>query len=133
VYCPTCGAQNPDDAAFCSGCGKALQKASGGQPVSRLTTAPPAGEQPPNIVGYVIGASAATLLCCPPVGIAALVCAIMINGKASAGDVQGARRLAKISMILSIVAGGLGVIGWLIFLLFMGGLATLGSMTPTAY
>ena len=132
MYCPTCGVQNPDDATFCSGCGKPLAKPEGVRTSTPLTNAPPTGGQAPNMLWYVVGAAAATLLCCPPVGIAALICAILINSKAAAGDVQGAQKIAKISMILSIVAAGVGLIGWLIFI-FLGGLATLGSMAQSPY
>ncbi len=133
MYCPTCGVQNPDDAGFCSGCGKPLPKTSGGQATGPTTATAPGGEQAPNMVWYIVGAAAATLLCCPPIGIAALVCAILINSKAVAGDLAGARKIARVSMILSIVAAAVGVIGWIIFLVFMGGLATLGSMTQNPY
>jgi hypothetical protein len=43
------------------------------------------------------------------------VFAVLINSKATAGDLEGAQKAAKTSMILSIVAAGLGLIGWLMF------------------
>jgi hypothetical protein len=133
VYCPSCGAQNPDEAAFCAGCGKALPKQAGVQQTSPLPPVAPAGEPAPSMLYYMIAAVATTLLCCPPVGIAAIIAAFFINSKATTGDLAGARNVAKISMILSIVGAALGLIGWLVFLVFLGGFAMLGSAAQNPY
>lgn len=132
MYCPSCGAQNPDDAVFCSGCGKKLQPAGGGQQGGAVRQDQPGGPAAPNMLYYMLGAIGATILCCPPVGIAAIVFAVLINSKATAGDLEGAQKAAKTSMILSIVAAGLGLIGWLMFFM-LGGLAYLGSMAQSPY
>jgi uncharacterized membrane protein YvbJ len=132
VYCPSCGAQNPDGAAFCSGCGKKLQQPGGGPQGGSVQQAQPVAGPAPNMLYYMIGAIATTFLCCPPVGIAAIVFALQINTKVAVGDLEGAQKSAKIAMILCAVAAGLGVIGWLIFLM-LGGIASLASMTPTGY
>jgi hypothetical protein len=128
VYCPSCGAQNPDGAVFCSGCGKKLEPAAGAQQGGAVRQAQPGGAAAPNMLYYLLGAIAATILCCPPVGIAAIVFAVLINSKAAAGDLEGAQKSAKTALILSIVAAGLGLIGWLVFFM-LGGLAYLGSVT----
>ena len=132
MYCPSCGVQNPDDAVFCSGCGKKLQPAGGAQQGGAVRQAQPGGLAAPNMLYYMLGAIAATILCCPPVGIAAIVFAALINSKATAGDLEGARKAAKTAMILSIVAAGLGLIGWLMFLM-LGGMAWFASMTQSPY
>ena len=132
MYCPSCGAQNPDDAVFCSGCGKKLQPAGGGPQGGAVRQAQPGGLAAPNMLYYMLGAIAATILCCPPVGIAAIVFAVLINSKATGGDLEGAQKAAKTSMILSIVAAGLGLIGWLMFLM-LGGMAWLASVSQSGY
>ncbi len=48
MFCPWCGAQNPEAAVVCQNCGRALQPAAGPPPV---VPAQPAGEYPQGFFG----------------------------------------------------------------------------------
>lgn len=75
MYCTNCGNQLPPDAIACANCGTAL----------------PHFPLPPKIPNYVVHSIVATLCCCLPFGIVALVYAAQVNTKLAAGDEAGAR------------------------------------------
>ena len=47
MFCPTCGAQNPDDSRFCQTCGKSMEPAPFTPPVQAVPQAPQAPVCPP--------------------------------------------------------------------------------------
>ena len=77
MYCRKCGASNDDNAYRCVRCAEILQ----------ATT-------PKRIENHLALAILVTVLCCLPFGIAAIVQAAQVNGKAQAGDVAGAEECA---------------------------------------
>ena len=79
MYCPTCGANNADNAAVCVQCGRALQAVVPGVVV-------------PN---YLVFAILVTVFCCLPTGIAAIIYAAQVNTKLQAGDIAGAQLASK--------------------------------------
>ena len=84
MFCPQCGASNADDAPICTQCGRMLQGPT--QP----------GIQPAvNVPNYLVFAILATVLCCLPAGIPAIVYAAQVNGKLQAGDIAGAQLASK--------------------------------------
>jgi hypothetical protein len=92
LYCPSCGANNADNAAVCIQCGRALQAVVPGIAV-------------PN---YLVFAILVTVFCCLPTGIAAIVYAAQVNTKLQAGDVAGAQlssKNAKLWVLISVVTG----------------------------
>jgi hypothetical protein len=92
VFCTNCGAQLPPGATACPSCTRRV----------RVFAAPPP------IPNYLVGSILATLCCCLPFGIVALVFAAQVNSKLAAGDVaaaQQASKNAKTWMWIAIVAG----------------------------
>jgi hypothetical protein len=95
---------------------------------TRTVQEPPPVQEPPrfgevrppgaNVPGYLLPASiAATLFCCLPTGIAAIVYSAQANSKSQAGDTAGASQAVKnanIWLVVSLV-GGL-----IIFFVFVG-------------
>lgn len=57
----------------------------------------------------LVWAILATLFCCLPTGIVAIVYAAQVDGKASAGDIAGARESARNAATWSWVSFGLGM------------------------
>lgn len=54
MFCPKCGNQNPDGAAFCGSCGSALtQQEIPAKPIEPPT--PPPGERPDSLCGSARG------------------------------------------------------------------------------
>lgn len=85
---------------------------------------PPYQGPPPD--NYLVWAILATVLCCLPLGIPAIVFASQVNSKWAMGDVAGAHESAnkakQFSMWSAIVAV-VGVVLYLIFIVALGGLA----------
>ncbi|MFZ0773062.1 MAG: CD225/dispanin family protein [Candidatus Sulfotelmatobacter sp.] len=104
MFCTQCGASNADNAAVCVRCGRNLQAAL---PVPGQ---PPAVGQVPGVYvpNYLVFAILATVLCCLPAGIPAIVYAAQVNGRLQAGDIAGAQaasRNAKLWCWISLGAG----------------------------
>ncbi len=106
MYCSQCGANNPDNALLCNQCGKNLQ--SGGPPVYAQPSAiaPSSGVFVQN---YLVFAILATVVCCLPAGIPAIVYAAQVNGKLAAGDIAGAQQSSKNAKLWCFISAGLGL------------------------
>lgn len=86
--------------------------------------APPPFPKPDNGLGLAI---ASTLLCCVPIGIAAIVFASQVDSKWAAGDFNGAQESAKKAKTFTYVGAGIGfvvIIAYVILVLAVGGSTT---------
>src|SRR5215467_7014751 len=107
MFCTQCGANNADTATMCGQCGRNLQ--AGGPPAPLPATGvvlPPGGATVPN---YLVFAILATILCCLPTGIAAIVYAAQVNGKLQAGDWAGAQLASKNAKMWCWISFGVGL------------------------
>ena len=86
MFCTKCGTKNDDNAFKCTQCGNPLQgyQQSGENPSSRVV-----------ISNYLAQAILATLFCCLPFGIPAIVYAAQVNSRYSMGDYAGAIEKSK--------------------------------------
>jgi len=106
MFCPQCGASNADNAVVCVQCGRQLQ-----------AVVPAAGMQTPGVIlppgavtqNYLVFAILATVLCCLPAGIPAIVYAAQVNGKLQAGDLAGARAASDNAKMWCWISFGLGL------------------------
>src|SRR5213083_1262163 len=125
MYCPQCGASNADTAAVCVQCGRSLQVAI---PPPQATASPslpitgvviPPGSAVPN---YLVFAILATVLCCLPAGIPAIVYAAQVNGKLQAGDIAGAQMASKNAKLWCLISAGIwiAVIGFYMLFIMLG-------------
>jgi hypothetical protein len=110
MFCRSCGAKNADNATRCFQCGAIIQMA--GAAPGAVPAAGPAGggapvSPPPNNLVFAI---LVTVFCCLPFGIAAIVYAAQVNGKAQAGDMAGALESARRSRMWSWWAFGVGMV-----------------------
>lgn len=96
MICPKCGKENDAGNNNCSSCGAPL---SGGSQGAR--------EHVPN---HLVWAILATLFCCLPTGIVAIVYAAQVNGKLEAGNVAGAREASDNARLWSWISFGLGLV-----------------------
>lgn len=106
MYCTNCGQLNPDNSARCSACGMGMMA---GTPVPP----PPRGVSPPN---HLVWAILATLFCCLPGGIVAIVYAAQVESKFNAGDLAGAQSASDNARLWSWVSFGVGLaalVGWI--------------------
>ncbi len=93
MFCTQCGANNADGVAFCAQCGGALR--SQHVPMQATGVVAPIIRVP----NYLVFAVLATVFCCLPTGIVAIVYAAQVNGKLQAGDLAGAQKASKSAKI----------------------------------
>jgi hypothetical protein len=106
MFCTQCGANNADTAAMCIQCGRSLQTAAPAVPLQVTGVVLQPGVSVPN---YLVFAILATVFCCLPAGIPAIVYAAQVNGKLQVGDVAGAQVASKNAKTWCLVSAGLGV------------------------
>jgi hypothetical protein len=116
MYCPKCGQQNADTATHCSQCQEPLP--------SIAASAGGESPGPSSVSNNLVWAILATLFCCLPTGIVAIVYAAQVDSKVSVGDIAGARDSARHAAIWSWVSMGLGVV----FVLGYVGVVVLGAV-----
>jgi hypothetical protein len=122
MFCPQCGSNNAEQARHCSQCGTALQQPVAVQappPQYPAPGAPPyypppqfnAGVPPtlPSVPNYMTQAVLATLFCCIPVGIFAIIRANEVNKKLAAGDYAGAVQASNSAKSLCWWSVGAGI------------------------
>ena len=118
IYCSTCGRESDPHARFCDNCGAALgQQAGGPQYAPGMPYQEHMGYgELTNIPNYLVWAILATICCCVPSGIVAIVYAAQVNGKVAAGNYAEARRYSDnartwcwISLALGIASIILGI------------------------
>jgi Interferon-induced transmembrane protein/zinc-ribbon domain len=104
MFCSQCGANNADNAATCKQCGRPLQPS-----ISSGTVQPPMATAGVYVQNYLVFAILATVLCCLPAGIPAIVYAAQVNGKLQAGDLAGAQQASKNARLWCFISAGLGL------------------------
>lgn len=101
MYCPKCGKWNAEGSPECSQCR------------NPLSASPPQYEgysgagAPPN---YLVWAILATLFCCLPSGIVAIIYAAQVNSKYQGGDYAGAVDASNKAKLWSWISFGVGFI-----------------------
>jgi hypothetical protein len=113
VYCPDCGAQNPDDAQSCSECGRSLAALAQGAPESPVATTTPTSSMA--LVSLILGILGWVVL--PLIGsILAVVFGHVALGEIDrSGGQLGGRGMAQVGLILGYAALGLEVLSVLLF------------------
>lgn len=112
MFCPNCGHENTDTTNRCVRCGETMPTG-----VREYGYGTPIPASPRVVVGNnLVWAILATLFCCLPTGIVAIVYAAQVDGKVSAGDIVGARNAARIAATWSWVSFGLGALFMVVYI-----------------
>lgn len=98
MVCQNCGQVNPAGAVQCVSCGALFPVAS---------PPPPAR---PHVDNNLVWAILATLCCCVPGGIVAIVYAARVDAKVAGGDIEGAMSDAANSRLWSWISFGVGIV-----------------------
>lgn len=106
MFCTQCGANNAHTALVCVQCGKNLQPTTAPTPLPLTGVVLAPGATVPN---YLVFAILATVFCCLPTGIPAIVFAAQVNGKLQAGDLAGAQQASKNAKMWCLISLGLGL------------------------
>ena len=129
MFCPQCGASNPDTAAVCVQCGRNLQPLAAPThlPPPGVVMAPTAMTPVAAVPNYLVFAILTTVLCCLPAGIPAIVYAAQVNTKQQVGDIAGAQAASNNAKMWCWIAFGLGLatVGFYIVLVMVGVLGSL--------
>jgi len=121
MFCTQCGANNADTAIVCVQCGRDLQASAPPVPLQTTGVVIPPGP-PVQVDNYLVFAILATVLCCLPAGIPAIVYAAQVNSKLQAGDVAGAQLSSKNAKMWCWISFGLffAGVGVYIILIMIG-------------
>jgi hypothetical protein len=106
MFCTQCGANNADTAAVCVQCGRNLQAATTATPLQATGVVLPPGA---TVQNYLVFAILATVLCCLPAGIPAIIYAAQVNSKLQAGDLAGAQAASNNAKMWCLISLGLGL------------------------
>jgi hypothetical protein len=106
MFCPQCGANNADTAAVCTQCGRNLQAVAPGVSLQAGGAIPPPAAAVQN---YLVFAILATVFCCLPAGIPAIVYAAQVNAKLQSGDFAGAQLASNNAKMWCLISAGLGL------------------------
>jgi len=115
MFCRHCGQENAVNAVQCIRCGESLT------PEIATSSNAPAGDAP-SVGNSLVWSILATLFCCLPTGIVAIVYAAQVNTKVAHGDIAGARESARNAAMWSWISFGLGLLVSLAYfgLVFIG-------------
>lgn len=114
MYCQHCGHQNPDGATVCEACGQAPTPfASSNASPPPVPPPPPShaiGLAPDTVPNYLVWSILATLCCCVPGGIVAIVYSSQVNSKLALGDLAGAIEASNKAKTWCLVSAGVGLV-----------------------
>jgi len=117
MFCPQCGANNAETAAVCVQCGRNLQPGAPPAPMPVTGQVMPApGTTVPN---YLVFAILATVFCCLPAGIPAIIYAAQVNGKLQSGDYAGAQAASANAKMWCWISLGLGLTVIVVYVLMI--------------
>jgi hypothetical protein len=121
MLCANCGTQNDNNNFRCTNCGVELRAQPGVIAQQPYQPPPPSqyGAYPTTVPNYLVQSILATLFCCMPAGIVAIVFAAQVNGKLAAGDIAGAQHASKNAKTWTWVSFGVGI-GVVVMYLLIG-------------
>jgi uncharacterized membrane protein YvbJ len=100
MFCVKCGHSLSDADVVCPKCGTMVNATGSSETV------------PTHLVGAIL----ATIFCCVPLGIVAIVYAAQVNGKVAAGDIAGARHNSKMARTWIIASMSIGFVVMAIYI-----------------
>ncbi len=120
MYCTQCGTNNSDSASFCSQCGSRMSGTTPPEPMMQTPSVqdlpPPAMRTNAFVPNYMIWSVLATLLCCLPTGIVAIVYSAQVDTKLRLKEYEAAKQASKNARTWCLVSVGVGIVVSLIFL-----------------
>jgi hypothetical protein len=125
MFCRACGTENMDGSQTCISCGQQLANPYQGS--AQVGTGMPqaSGPKPEN---YLVHSILATLCCCLPLGIVAIVYAAQVDSKYNSGDYSGAVIASNNAKKWGWIAFGLGLaLNAIVFILQIVAAAAAGA------
>ena len=106
MFCAHCGATNPDNAQVCAACG---QSVLAGNPYRSATASATPDVPYGKVPNYLVQSILATLCCCLPFGIVAIVYAAQVDGKLAARNYSGAVEASNSAKMWCWISFGIGL------------------------
>lgn len=130
AVCSQCGAPLQPGAVFCLACGHSVQPVNDPPEPTRMGQAPPnwSSAPPPSyyprqqhyaVKNYLVESILATIFCCVPLGVIAIIFAAQVDGHQRVGNIAAAidaSNKAKLFTILSVIIGLVASCGWIAML-----------------
>lgn len=82
--------------------------------MSQQWSTPSSPDSSANIQNYLVPAILATVFCCLPVGVVAIIFAAQVNSKVATGDIAGAMESSKKAKMFMFIAVGAGLLSWIV-------------------
>jgi len=118
MQCPKCGTNNIEGAAFCNSCGSNLRESVNQNYYQGSNSYNSSYNNRGNVPNYLVWSILATIFCCLPFGIPAIVFASQVDSKLSAGDYEGALESSRKAKTWCWVAVGCGIAALVLYLIF---------------
>ncbi|MFA5554156.1 MAG: CD225/dispanin family protein [Phycisphaerae bacterium] len=115
MYCPKCGAKNPEQSDYCIQCAEPLKMALHSDIAPQV------------ISSHLVPAILCTIFCCVPFGIVAIVYAAQVDSKLTANDYAGAKYCSEKASFWCWLSFGLGLAATLIWMVLFAIGAVSGS------
>jgi hypothetical protein len=121
MQCPKCDSTLPDGSRFCAICGANVDRELPRHPVIRSD-----GGEPPGTTTQLVLSILVLLFCCQLLGVISLIFSILAMSKSGEGNFEEAELWVGRARTINIIGIGIWVVlilGLIVFMVFMGGLA----------
>lgn len=118
MLCPKCGANNDEGAAFCNSCGSNLRESVYSNYYQGSNNYNSSNNNMGNVPNYLVWSILATIFCCMPFGIPAIVFSSQVDSKLSAGDYEGALESSRKAKTWCWAAFGCGIAAGVLYFIF---------------
>jgi uncharacterized membrane protein YvbJ len=118
MLCPKCGSNNNEGAAFCSSCGSNLRDSVHSNYYKVSNEYNSSYNNWGNVPNHLVESILATVFCCLPFGIPAIVFSSQVDSLLRVGDYEGALEASRKAKTWCWVAFGCGVAAAVIYLIF---------------
>ena len=127
MICKNCGAPISENHQFCPECGEKITIEMGEiNPNSQVSPQPTHSQIPPE--NYLIWAILATIFCCWPFGIPAIINASKVDSAFNRGDYAGAKEYSRNAKKWTIVSAVVGCTVVLLYIIFIVAMMMLGTL-----
>lgn len=127
MICKNCGAPISENHRFCPECGEKITIEMGEiNPNSQVSPQPTHSQTPPE--NYLIWAILATIFCCWPFGIPAIINASKVDSAFNRGDYAGAIEYSRNAKKWTIVSAVVGCTVVLLYIIFIVAMIMLGTL-----
>ena len=137
AFCKNCGAQLEESAKFCPSCGTAQAEQAPAEvvtpeieiPVQEINAAPAPEKASGNLnVAQLVWSIINLLVCCTPLGIAALIFTVIAKDAATAEEEAKKLKTAKTCNLIGTIGGAVVIVLYIVLAVVMAMVGAMGAM-----